>query len=159
MSITKIILIVVLVGVIAFVGFLVYVLMPTIKNVSHHKALKKFINQPLTLKRKTSIYFCTPGGYRFKEYVLSEDVPNNSEKKYEIPVGSVIDVQEFKTYKSNMGSGFTELFALGEWAEGGGVKINYEYSWELYDGSLEKVLLPLSVWQDSTEAAVLLEKE
>jgi hypothetical protein len=151
MSITKIILITLSVAIVSFVMFLFYVLKPTIRNMSNNNSLKKLIGQPLTLKQKASIYFCKPGGYSLQEYVLSEGVPINSEQRYELPIGTIIFINEFKTHKNNLGSGFTNLLALGQWTNEQGSKINFEYSWKVYDGSLSVVTLPLAVWQDSTE--------
>jgi hypothetical protein len=154
MSIAKIILIVVAVAIVAFVLFFYFVLKPTIKDVSNNNSLKTLLRQPLTLKRKTTIYFCKPGGYRLQEYVLSEGVPINSEQRYELPMGTIIFINEFKTFKNNLGSGFTEVIALGEWTNEQGAKINFEYSWKTYDGSLSAVILPLAAWQDVAESEV-----
>jgi hypothetical protein len=161
MGISKVILIVIGSGLFLFIGLLVYTLSPTIRNVSDKSFLRDLLNRPLTLKRNASIYFCK-SGYDFKQLVLSETRPEESELKYEVPAGSIIKIQKFKTYKSGAGSGFSYLFALGEFTTLDDEKVEFEYCWGGTDPSFysnESALLPLAVWQDETNSLIRYEKD
>jgi hypothetical protein len=158
-SITKIILIIVVSGVLIFIGMLVYLFIPTIKNVSGYPSLKELRNKPLTLKHESAIYLLDKGNYRFEPYALLPDPNIGYEKKFDLPAGSDITLKEFKTYKSNIGSGFTDLFVLGEFVTPSGERINFEYIWGNIDSlSGEDSFLPKAVWQDSTEIFIRFEK-
>ena len=162
MSLSKIIIIVIVSGIGLFILLLVYTLWPAVRNVSDHKAIKRFVSQPLKLKREASIYFCKPGGYRFVEHVLSEENPISSEKKYDLPVGSVITIQKFKTYKSNAGAGLTDLYALCEWINVHNEKTEFEYYWGGTDPSFylkESAVLPMALWQEHTDELIRYEEE
>ena len=157
MSATKIILIVIGVGVLIFIGMLVYLFIPTIKNVSGYPSIKALLNKPLTLKKESAIYLLDKGSYRFEPYTLYPDQHMGFEKKFDLQTGSVIILKEFKTYRSNIGSGFTDLFVLGEWITPSGEKIRFEYIWGNLDGG-KPITLPLAIWQDDSETLIRFEK-
>ena len=162
MSITKIIIIVIVSGIILFILMLYIALSPTIKNVSKYKILNPFLNKPLTLKTSGVIYLCDEGNCRFRQLVLTQQEQYPDVKKFDMPAGSVITIKEFKTYKNNAGSGFTTLFALGETTIASGEKVEFEYSWGTTDPGLyskEPPSLPQAIWQDSTDAAVVYIEE
>jgi hypothetical protein len=161
MSIGKIILICVLVGGILFIGYFIYLLSPTIRVVSDYSFLKPILNKPLPLKVQASVYKTNKGEHRFIENVLSANNDLSYSKIIELTVGTLVTLKDFKTYKSNMGSGFTSLYALGEIKTSKGEVIEFEYEWGGTDPSLysdEGPLLPLAVWQDSTATQIRFEK-
>ena len=161
MSIVKVILIVIATGVVLFILLLVYTLWPTIRNVSDNKALNPFLNKSLTLKRKAFLHYTDQHEYSFVKYVLNEraDYPGNV--LFELPVGTVIHVNKFKTYKNSV-SGFTYLYALGELTTPDHKKIEFENDLGGTDPSLyskETVIdLGFALWQDSTDSSIKYEK-
>lgn len=145
------------VGVLIFIGMLVYLFIPTIKNVSEYSFLKPLLNKPLTLKTESAIYLLDKGSYRFEPNTLYPDQNMGFEKKLDLPVGSTVMIKEFKTYRSNIGSGFTNLFVLGEFVPSSGEKIKFEYIWGNLDSD-ESITLPKAIWQDSTDTLIRFEK-
>ena len=79
------------------------------------------------LKRDAAIYFCKPGDYRFLEHLLSDSKPISGDVKFVLPAGAMIVIQKFKTYRSNAGSGLTDLYAIGEYLAPDEQKIEFEY--------------------------------
>jgi hypothetical protein len=161
MSLSKIILIVVVAGIVLFVLLLTYTLWPTIRNISDDPLLVSFVDKPLSLKSRAFIYTEHKGNYRFFENTLTQESYVEDKLKYDLPVGSVITIRKFKTYKSNAGSGSTDVFALGEFTAPNGSKIEFEYVWGNIDPSLYSRIvsdLPIAPWQDSTALRIHIEK-
>jgi hypothetical protein len=149
MSILKIVGIIAI-GLLALFILLMYIaLSPTIRNVSDNASLKKLLNKPLTIKRDAIIYYCEGSYYSFVQYSLIEDRAYPCVKKYEIPPGTTMIIQKFKTYK-NAVSGFTHLYALAEVQLGTGEKLKVEYDWgstDLAEFAEKTPELPLAIWQ------------
>ncbi len=161
MSLSRIVLIVIVAGVVLFILLLTYTLWPTIRDISSDASLKPFIDKPLPLKTKAFIYTEKKGGYRFNENVLSQYNELESRKKYDLPVGSIITIRNFKTFKNNAGSGSTFVFALGEFIATDGTKVEFEYEWGDIDPSLYSGIVPdqpTAPWQDSTQTPIRIEK-
>jgi hypothetical protein len=88
--------------------------------------------------------------------VLQENEQNGCTKKFEIPIGTAMNIQEFKTYKSPV-SGFTHLFALGDVYLASGEKVTVEYDWgttDLAQLGNNAPELTLALWQESYEPPV-----
>lgn len=148
-------------GGILFIVFFIFILRPTITVVSHYSFLEPLLNKPLTIKKEAAIYMTDKVGHRFKQNILSDDMGLPNPKIVQLPVETVITLKDFKTYKSNLGSGFTSLYALGQVNLPGGV-IEFEYYWGGTDPSLysqENPLLPLAIWQHKTETQIRFENE
>jgi len=161
MSLTKIIVIVIISGIILFASLLVYALWPKIRDISDQKRLTRFVNTPLIIRTAAFIYKSDKGSYRFSEHVMSQMDQYESEKKYDLPVGSVITIQKIKTYRNDAGSGYTDVFALGEFITLKGEKIEFEYDWGGIDPPLYKTEvpdLPLAPWQNITDSTINIEK-
>lgn len=101
MSIFKIIVLTVVIGIILFILMLVYALKPKIRDVSSGSGLSTFLNKPLALKRRIVLYFGKDAEYRFKNYAINEQYEMPHEKKYELPVGYAITLTKFKTYTNS----------------------------------------------------------
>jgi hypothetical protein len=161
MSTARIVMLTVAIVVVLGIILLIYTIVtPTVKDMSDHQQLKPFLGKPTALRSAISIYKNKVGGFRFSEYVMSShDEPG--EKIADLPVGAVIILRNFKTYRSNIGGGGTELFALGEYTPAAGGTINFEYDWESTDVSLytnQVPDLPLAPWQDSTAVRINVKK-
>ncbi len=150
MSIFKILLLVLVVGILLFALLLFYTLSPTIRNVSHKRQLKVFLNKPLKLERKAVIYLMEQGQYRFSPHLLSENLMHPWQKQQELAAGSRLIIHAFKTYK-NAVSGFTHLYALGEVTTAGCQQVTFEYDWASLAPS---TVLPLALWQHDHEALI-----
>ncbi|NOT76371.1 MAG: hypothetical protein HOP08_15690 [Cyclobacteriaceae bacterium] len=161
MSILKVVLIVIAVLVVLFILLLVYTLSPTIRDISKHEELKAFVEVPLIIRSPAFIYKSDKGSYRFHEYVLTQNEQYQSSMTHELVIGSKVMLKKIKTYRSDGGAGFTDVFALGEYIAPDGKKIEFEYIWGnidpgLYSGIVEP--LPGAPWQDSTAAPIRVKR-
>lgn len=155
MSLLKIIIIGLIACFTLFALLLYYTLSPTIRNVSSYKQLTPFLNKPLRLERKALIYYLEEGQYRFYPHLLSENFTDPWEKQYELAAGSLVILKEFKTYK-NAVSGFTHLYALGEYTAPAGQKIAFAYDWASVDQPGD---LPVAIWQKDSASFIRFEKK
>jgi hypothetical protein len=146
MSLSKVILILVLSGLGLFILFLYLALSPTIRNVSNHDALKSLIDVPLSTQSTVYLHQCDNGTYRFVPVVLSED-STICQRILNIPVNSKIQIKKINSYRNNAGSGFTNLFVLGEYISPEGKSFDFEYDWGILDFQKDYTLLPKTFWQ------------
>ncbi len=162
MSISKIVLIVVVVVIVLFLLASIYSLSPTVKDVSEEPPLKPFIKQALVLKKDCYLFSQEKGQYSIIENVLVSRNDYPGKQILELPIGSVIIINQFKTYRNNLGSGFTHLLALGKILNNDKQTLPFEY----YMGTVDKELysetpykLPYTVWQDSNDVQIDLTKK
>jgi hypothetical protein len=149
MSTSKIVVIVIITTIILFALLIYMALSPTIRDVSHHAALRPFLNKQLTLKRNAILFYCEGIEYRFIQHALREEPDYPCEKKQQLSTGKEIVLQKFKTYK-NASSGFTHLYALGTLVAETGETIPFEYDWgtvDLEEFAGKEPLLPRAIWQ------------
>lgn len=103
------------------------------------------------------IYKADKGQYRFVENVMTQDYQYADFKKFDLPVGSVITIHEFKTYRNDGGSGFTDVWALGQYIATTGETIHFAYDWGNIDPGLynnQVPDLPVAPWTDSTSTPI-----
>jgi hypothetical protein len=153
MSLWKVIVIVSICTVLLFIGMLVYALYPTIRDVSDHPQLRAVTGHMLDLKKDTYVYIMEAGQYRFEPLLLSTDGNYPYEKKLVLPAGSAITIEKFKTYRSDGGSGLTELYGIGTATTATGKKIRFEYDW---GHIVSNSALKLAPWQDTGDRPVFL---
>jgi hypothetical protein len=141
-----------------FVLFLVSTLWPTVRNVSSRQELQSFVKKKIILKKVAFLKVnCESGDFRFIKNILTENDGEACGKNYSLPAGSQIEILDFKTYKSNLGSGFTFLYAIGVFETELKEKISFEYSWGSVDKSLysdKTPPLPRAPWQDENDALI-----
>jgi len=132
-----------------FIGILIYALYPTIRNVSQEPELQTFVNKPLTLKRDVFIYSMDEGQYRFEPLLMSTEHNYPYEKKLVLPAGAPIIITKFKTYRHSGGTGFTELYAVGQATTASGKPFGFEFEWGNGD---KTILLHPAPWQRATDS-------
>jgi hypothetical protein len=159
MSVIKIILITAAIAV-AIVGFTIYALAPTVRTVSDEPALNPFINKQLKIKTAAYVLSVEDGQFTFNKNILTTQTDYRGLKVIELKPGDEIIIREFKTHRSNIGSGFTHLYALGQV-----LKDSTSTSFEYDLGSVEPELysepptvLPLTLWQDANDKRIEFKK-
>jgi hypothetical protein len=162
MNISKNIIIIVVVGIVLLIILIVYSLSPTQNDVSNEPILKPFLNKPITLKQTGYILKVEKGQYDLLEHLLVTDKEYPGEMILELPIGSTIIINKFKTYTNNLGSGFTRLYAIGDIVNENSEKIYFEYSLGIVEKELysnETYKLNFTVWQDSSDLQINLTKK
>lgn len=157
MSVVKIVIITTIIAVVLLASLLYLALAPTVKDVSERWELKPLLNKPLTLSRSGVLYYCHEADYNFRQHVLTEYDDYPCQKKYDVPSGSLLTINQFKTYK-NATSGFTDLYALAVVELPSGEKVEVEYNWgstDLAQLAKQSPELPRAIWQEPHEQPVL----
>lgn len=153
MSFVKIFFILAVIAVVV-VAVVYYSLSPTIRNVSNEPVLKPFIKKYVTLKTKASIIQAEKGQYTFDSNILSKDGTYSQTPLLKLVPGDEIIIHQFKTHRSNIGSGFTHLYALGEVTKDRQV-LTFEYDLGILDGdSNSTTVLTTTVWQDDNDPRI-----
>lgn len=153
----KILLVLALIAVIVVV-FLFYSLSPTIRDVSDEPVLKPFVKKILKLKTNASIIEAEKGQYIFNSNILSREGVYAQTPLFNLFPGDEIMISQFKTHRSNIGSGFTHLYALGEVKKDNRV-ISFEYDLGTVDRDLytdPPTALMTTVWQDANDPKIQL---
>lgn len=154
----KLILTLIISAVVIIAACIVYSLSPTIRNVSNEPVLVDYLSKPLELKTTGCIMACEKGQYDLIPNVL---VPLNDKVAgklvVHLPIGSVVLIRQFKTYTNNFGSGFTYLYALGDYKQENGIMVSFAYNMGVVTKDLyapEPYPLGLTLWQDSSMAPI-----
>ncbi len=93
-------------------GLIIYTLSPTVRNVSEEAPLKPYLGRQ-RLQRPAVLYALPKGFYDVRSNQLAAPGSWDTFEKAQLPAGTEIFIQSFKTYRNNLGSGFTHLLALG----------------------------------------------
>ncbi|HEY0743351.1 MAG TPA: hypothetical protein VGD40_17910 [Chryseosolibacter sp.] len=159
MSITKILMVFAVIVVIVVIA-IYYSLSPTVRIVSDEPALKPLVKKPLKLKSNASIFQAEQGQYIFKSNILSREGLYSQAPALSLAVGDEIVIHEFKTHRSNIGSGFTHLYALGE-VRKDNQQIPFEYDLGTVDREFytePPTVLMTTLWQDPGDPKIELKR-
>ncbi|MBF9221266.1 hypothetical protein [Hymenobacter ruricola] len=153
MSLLKVVLLVVGIGVVLFALVLAFALWPRVRDVSAYPALQPLLHRPLPTKRPTTLFQLGNGLYTVRNIALVEQDEYIGEKIAAVPVGTPLTLTGFK-YSTNAVSGFTHLLALGEVTLPSGAVVAFEYNWGSIDPdkfTKEHTELPrgAALWQEA----------
>ncbi len=158
MSTLKLIFVIIISAAVLLILLIIYALSPTVRNVSDAPPLKPYLKQ-LKTKRVTYLNTYEKGQYDFVENQLHARPDYPGRRIAGLPAGTVLSIHKFKTYTNNLGAGFTYLYALGDVTTAGGRTFSFEYNIASVEKDLygtEAYALPLTAWQDSTDAPIEL---
>ena len=153
MSLLKVVLFVLGIGVVLFALVLAFALWPRVRDVSAYPALQPLLHRPLPTKRPATLCQLGNGLYTVRNIELVEQDECPGEKISFVPVGTPLTITQFKC-SANAVVGSTALLALGEIVLPSGAVVAFEYSW----GSInpdkftkEHAELPLAapLWQEA----------